>query len=317
MAKLKGPLMSQEARGSLGPGLTYSERKSGSQARIQQKQVIPKPSFASTDNQSLYRLIIARWNSFTQNQQDAYNEEVKTENLQISGWNLFVKKAMLDPLVYLGLAGYWTFNREGSGTVLDISKNGNHGTLQPDYPANAPTYVDSDNIKMRKALNFDGDDYIALPSAITLPTCRTITIYLKTLYLNTQTAFQLLGSPSPYPCLAIRMGVFAHDGTVEFLTRGTGDDAKVISSTAITDNHWHCITGVKTATKQSIYIDGKFENTSDANDEVIPEAKLTTPKIGDYNNNQYWRGCIDEVSVYNRALSAGEIKDIYNMYNVK
>jgi len=185
MAKLTGPLMSLEARGSLGPGLTYSERKSGSQVRTQQKQVIPKPSYASTDNQSLYRLIIARWNSFTQEQQDTYNEEVKTENLQISGWNLFVKKAMLDPLVYLGLAGYWTFNREGSGTVLDISKNGNHGTLQPDYPANAPAYVDSDNIKMRKALSFDGvDDYLSIATAaelgLTSSSTVTLSSYFKT-----------------------------------------------------------------------------------------------------------------------------------------
>ena len=30
-----------------------------------------------------------------------------------------------------------------------------------------------------------------------------------------------------------------------------------------------------------------------------------------------FKGIIDEVSIYNRALSAGEIKDIYNMYNVK
>jgi len=68
---------------------------------------------------------------------------------------------MLDPLVYLGLAGYWTFNREGSGTVLDISKNGNHGTLQPNYPVDAPKYVDSKNTKMRKALSFDNiNDYI-------------------------------------------------------------------------------------------------------------------------------------------------------------
>lgn len=38
MAKLTGPLLSEQARGSMGPRLTYSERKSGSQVRFQKKQ---------------------------------------------------------------------------------------------------------------------------------------------------------------------------------------------------------------------------------------------------------------------------------------
>lgn len=38
MAKLNGPLLSLQAHGSIGPRLTYSERKSGSQVRFQRAQ---------------------------------------------------------------------------------------------------------------------------------------------------------------------------------------------------------------------------------------------------------------------------------------
>lgn len=38
MAKLQGPLLSEQARGSMGPRLTFSERKSGSQVRYQGPQ---------------------------------------------------------------------------------------------------------------------------------------------------------------------------------------------------------------------------------------------------------------------------------------
>jgi hypothetical protein len=38
MAKLNGPLMSIDARGSLGPRLTFSTRSSGPQCRFQSKQ---------------------------------------------------------------------------------------------------------------------------------------------------------------------------------------------------------------------------------------------------------------------------------------
>jgi hypothetical protein len=38
MAKLKGPLLSETARGSFGPRLTFSRRPSGQQARYQRAQ---------------------------------------------------------------------------------------------------------------------------------------------------------------------------------------------------------------------------------------------------------------------------------------
>jgi hypothetical protein len=38
MAKITGPLLSITARGSFGPRLTFSQRQSGQQVRIQKKQ---------------------------------------------------------------------------------------------------------------------------------------------------------------------------------------------------------------------------------------------------------------------------------------
>jgi len=317
MAKLKGPLLSLEARGSLGPGLTYSERKSGSQVRIQQKQVIPKPSFASTDNQSLYRLIIARWNSFTKEQRDLYNEEVKTENLQISGWNLFVKKAMLDPKTYLGLAGFWTFNREGSGTVLDISKNGNHGTLQPDYPANAPKYIDSKNSRMRKALSFDG----------------TLN-YIDTLFNGTQYAnltFIFWARNNELPSTIFRHILDNSPGAAGYLIRTRNATNAInfyvhmttggfkFATVTVPDTNWHFFVAQITPTKVCFSIDAKTPSVSTFAADTI-KASSFSMVIGaslERSAPNCWNGLIDEVSIYNRALSAGEIKDIYNMYNVK
>lgn len=38
MAKIEGPLLSMGASGSMGPRLTFSQRKSGQQVRFQRKQ---------------------------------------------------------------------------------------------------------------------------------------------------------------------------------------------------------------------------------------------------------------------------------------
>jgi len=317
MAKLTGPLMSLEARGSLGPGLTYSERESGSQVRIQQKQVIPKPSFASTDNQSLYRLIIARWNSFTQNQQDVYNEEVKTENLQISGWNLFVKKAMLNPLVYLGLAGYWTFNREGSGTVLDISKNGNHGTLEPNYPAVAPKYVESKNSRMRKALSFNGvHNYVSVPHSVSLDAYPiTIGTWVKKDITNTSGGIiqkYLSGIFDGYMIFIATSRVKAwywKDSSNHVRMDAAATDGGVI------DSNWHYITFVVDSSGGKIFIDGVLKNTKAWTGSPAGPTTITPLEFGRYD--AYLNALIDEVCIYNRALSAGEIKDIYNMISKK
>ncbi len=143
MSKVTGPLFSEKASGLIGERLVFSQRKSGQQARFQKAQKIENPTWSQTDEQSLYRVIYARWLSFSAGEKAVYDDECKSKNLKMSGWNLFFRKAMADPYTYLGLCGYWSFNRPAQSTVLDLSKNGNTGTLQPTYPSDCPTFIES------------------------------------------------------------------------------------------------------------------------------------------------------------------------------
>lgn len=64
MAKLTGPLLSEQARGSFGPRLTYSERKSGSQARWQRAQAdVITP--ARTTQRSFFIIAVSWWHELT------------------------------------------------------------------------------------------------------------------------------------------------------------------------------------------------------------------------------------------------------------
>jgi len=317
MAKLTGPLFSETAHGTLADVLTYSNRKKVKQVRFQKKQVIAKPNFAPADNQSLYRLIIARWRSFSQNQQDVYNQEAIDENLQITGWNLFVRKAMGDPLVYLGLAGYWTFNREGFETALDISKNGNDGKLEPTWPTNSPKYIDSKNSQMRKALIFDGvNDYVDCGND-------------KSLFINSgdftvsywaKVPPQTDGSAYPAVSLWENYSNFTLFGfsneRIRCFAKTDGVDSFHISLAGIF-NRWVCYSWVHTISDKTLYlyVNGVYEAHS--SDKTIFDGQPNI-NIGIRTSAFFpMKGIIDEVSIYNRALSAGEIKDIYNMYNVK
>lgn len=73
MAKLKGPLFSLDARGSVGPALTYSSRRSGSQVRFQKKQqdVI---TAARTTQRDYFEEGYAAWNTLSSEEQQQWND---------------------------------------------------------------------------------------------------------------------------------------------------------------------------------------------------------------------------------------------------
>ena len=74
MTKLSGPLLSIEARGSLGPRLTYSTRKSGPQVRFQKAQ-----SYAATAAQEIQRgffqAAVGWWSELTTDEKSQWTWE--------------------------------------------------------------------------------------------------------------------------------------------------------------------------------------------------------------------------------------------------
>jgi len=89
-----------------------------------------------------------------------------------------------------------------------------------------------------------------------------------------------------------------------------GDDEKINSDQGALDTGtWYHIAGVYDDTDKIIYRNGvatsasKTDGIFDGNQEF---------KIGSRDGARYWDGLIDEVAVFDRALSSGEITDIMN-----
>ncbi len=74
MAKLNGPLLSIEARGSLGPRLTFSMRRSGPQVRFQRAQADVITS-ARTLQRSYFSMAAGWWGELSQAEQDDWIQE--------------------------------------------------------------------------------------------------------------------------------------------------------------------------------------------------------------------------------------------------
>ena len=198
-----------------------------------------------------------------------------------------------------GLVGYWSFD-EGSGTTAyDYSGNNNHGTL-----INGPTWTQG---KVGGALSFDGvDDYvIAQPT-----TDQTVTVlmWVKSSSWNGRMPFSFDSpsytyGPDLYPACSI-------------LNWNIGDGcSNPFSNSFYPDSNWHFIVIVndRLINKTNLYIDGNYIGYANWRDTAQSAPRYFYIARFDTEGYFYfWSGLIDEVRIYNRALSDAEIQAIYN-----
>jgi len=87
------------------------------------------------------------------------------------------------------------------------------------------------------------------------------------------------------------------------------------------DSNWHYIVGLYDGTNQIIYVDGIQVSISNRGAVTLATTGGSYPNlhIGRYYYNTSWNyvnsgSMIDEVRIYNRALTQAEITDLYNNY---
>ena len=103
------------------------------------------------------------------------------------------------------------------------------------------------------------------------------------------------------------------DNKQAFYIRSNGVDASIASNTALSLNKWHhlTVTYTKLSFKTTFYLDGKLDGSpSFANG--IDNLTAGRVQIGGYGNvNNFINGKIDDVRIYNTALSSSQIRQDY------
>lgn len=99
------------------------------------------------------------------------------------------------------------------------------------------------------------------------------------------------------PTNGIMIAIY-YDGTYHEVTHG---------GPTLWDNNWHHIVGIATTTSVVLYIDGS--QVSSGTWSINPSQSSADFQVGQYATGPAW---IDEVRLYNRALSLAEIQYLYN-----
>ena len=205
----------------------------------------------------------------------------------------------------LGLAGYWKFD-EDSGDVAVDSAGGNNGTL-----INSPTRTTG---KLGNALQFDGvDDYVDTKKALISNSEVTICAWIYPIGWGGDSRGRILDNVNAY--------FYVNNNNAPRQALSFSSDADKYSASSgnsISLNAWKfvCITRPSTVTP-AYYING-IVSPLGINGGGSLTAAITDATIGGRRTaDRTFNGKIDEVSVFNRILSAVEVSDLYNSSNGK
>jgi alpha-tubulin suppressor-like RCC1 family protein len=216
-----------------------------------------------------------------------------------------------------GLVAHYPFN----GNPDNVAGGGNAGTL-----IGAPQLVTDRNGNADSAYSFDGtDDYIDAGNPVeNNPVVITQSAWIKT------TATQNGPNNYPLPILTKRhtgdgsdwpsVIMNASDGKVVVHADDAGGAANVgggprwpDSVIDVRDGNWHHVVGIKDGLNVITYVNGiKVAETSYPG--WTPGGSSRNLHIGHHGGwNSFFNGCIDDVRIYNRTLSADEVSELYDL----
>jgi prepilin-type N-terminal cleavage/methylation domain-containing protein len=213
------------------------------------------------------------------------------------------------PTCSQGLVGYWPFD-EGSGTIAkDYSGNNNNGTLcnGGTCPAQGPTWTTG---KVGSALNFDGaDDYVTIPDSpsINLGTGDfTLVAWIKA--ATTQTTYPQILSKRGTTANGFLFGLWSNGN---LFMQIAGANYPIATDPNLRDNNWHYVVAVRRGSTVTYYIDGANKGSFTSTASMSSTHALWIGRDEPAAGFTPFNGLIDEIHIYNRALSDSEIKALY------
>ena len=215
------------------------------------------------------------------------------------------------------LIGYWNFNEQEGCVTHDNSGNNNHGMLKPECDTLSPYWAQDKHEKQNQSLEFDGiNDFINIPDQSILQIQNEIAV----------SAWVKLPNPVPN-----NNGIILHKRAIDSqdysfalvydknnngygwgISSGTPENLDHIQSTnTVMPGQWQHIVATFDGVNKKLYVD-----SNQINDTVISTLDNSGNDSDIYigqqaDGNQKYEGIIDDIRIYNHAISENDIMTIY------
>ncbi|MEI8192672.1 MAG: LamG-like jellyroll fold domain-containing protein [Flavobacteriia bacterium] len=197
-----------------------------------------------------------------------------------------------------GLVGWWPFN----GNANDESGNGNHGTSGSGISLTTDRFLISNS-----AYDFNGSGNISLTL---LPTTGsqdfTISGWIKTNDVTVRKGIACWGQDNPWNSTYFNITA---NGYLKFDFAFNGGPQSPIF---IADNNWHSVIVTCTSGLVQLYLDGTVTGTAlSMSPNITGSNKALGANIDNSGSNNFI-GTLDDIGIWNRALTQCEIQDLYH-----
>ena len=210
------------------------------------------------------------------------------------------KTAVAPPDLARGLAGHWAFD-DGKGAIArDASGRGNHGAIKG-------------GAKWAKgvlggALEFDGrDDFVSIPNESAFDITGSITVSAWIRVESFSKSWQAIVTKGDRAWRLHRAGGTSSAGfaCTDLSRNETGD---LFGKKSVADGHWRHVAGVLDGATISLYVDGVLDASGDSSPKISVNNHAVLIGANDQAKGRLFRGLIDDVRLYDRALSVAEIQ---------
>jgi RHS repeat-associated protein len=246
-------------------------------------------------------------------------QTTESQNRYRNGQLLITAEAGSGSMPTSGLVGYWKFDENSGTTAADSSGNGNTGTLQ-----SGPSWATGHS---NSAINFDGvDDYVKIKNGkISSATAGTISAWVKLSSLINAAKIVSYGGASAASVQGLLGLEVRQDGSNYYFSvisvpyDGCGFVNSAHGSTVLQAGAWYHLALTSNGSSWQLYVNGVaetmttqygsgntgrwFGNTTAAS----PDKTYIGATRFNGTDSSSLNGLIDEVRIYDRALSGSEI----------
>jgi regulation of enolase protein 1 (concanavalin A-like superfamily) len=218
-------------------------------------------------------------------------------------WSFTVRPilAKTDP----SLVGWWKMDDTKSGQLADYSGYDNYGTLQ-----GGVAFVDG---YLGEALSFDGvNDFVHCGADASLTNVGSVAV-TAWVRMNAVGRDQKIASDQDNARGGYKLGVYSGNNMVEFEIRTSANTAVLNRNTAggtvLDRDTWYHVAGVYDKGKAiRTYVNGVLDREMATAEVAGISAGALMLGRESYSNAYWWFGLMDDVRVYNKALTVEEIQ---------